>query len=112
MVGIVTPAVVQGHLFIVNYPLAASALPADRYLLKHAVDMLTNLRLYEDGVQDTLLASATQYYTRESCALINVRHPRRGRVGLCEVSHSCCTMAFAFPCRPGSRVPKILFLVA
>ncbi len=44
----------------------------NRYLLKHAVDMLSNLRLYEDGVQDTLLQSASQYYTRESHALINV----------------------------------------
>ena len=45
----------------------------NRHLLKHAVDMLTNLRLYEDGVQETLLSSATQYYSREGCALINVR---------------------------------------
>lgn len=44
----------------------------NRYLLKHSVDMLSNLRLYEDGVQDTLLQSASQYYTRESQALINV----------------------------------------
>ncbi|PSC74717.1 cullin 4 [Micractinium conductrix] len=43
----------------------------NRHLLKHAVDMLSNLRLYEDGVQDTLLSSASQYYTRESAQLIN-----------------------------------------
>lgn len=43
----------------------------NRYLLKHTVDMLTNLRLYEDGVQDTLLGSASQYYKREGCALIH-----------------------------------------
>ncbi|PRW20747.1 Cullin-4 [Chlorella sorokiniana] len=43
----------------------------NRYLLKRAVDMLSNLRLYEDGVQETLLASATQYYSREGSALIN-----------------------------------------
>lgn len=45
----------------------------NRYLLKRAVDMLSNLRLYEDGVQETLLASATEYYSREGSALINVR---------------------------------------
>ena len=51
----------------------------NRYLLKRAVDMLSNLRLYEDGVQETLLASAAEYYSREGSALINVRlGSRRG----------------------------------
>lgn len=51
----------------------------NRYLLKRAVDMLSNLRLYEDGVQETLLASAAEYYSREGSALINVRPgSRRG----------------------------------
>ena len=44
----------------------------NRYLLKHAVDMLSALRMYEDSVQSTLLASARQYYSREGVALINV----------------------------------------
>ena len=50
------------------------------------VDMLSNLRLYEDGVQDTLLSSASQYYTRESAQLINVRlrEPSTG-MDTCEV---------------------------
>lgn len=63
----------------------------NRYLLKHSVDMLTNLRLYEDGVQDTLLQSASQYYMRESQSLINVRADEQ------EEKHAgglCC-------CRPG-----------
>ena len=46
----------------------------NRHLLKHSVDMLANLHLYEDGVQDSLLRSATQYYSREGSALINVSH--------------------------------------
>lgn len=44
----------------------------NRHLLKRAVGMLSALRLYEDGVQDTLLSSAVQYYSREGAALINV----------------------------------------
>lgn len=45
----------------------------NRYLLKHTVAMLTNLRLYEDGARDMLLSSAIQYYNREGSSLINVR---------------------------------------
>lgn len=44
----------------------------NRHLLKRVVDMLSALRLYEDGVQEALLASAVQYYTRIGSALINV----------------------------------------
>ncbi|EFN51797.1 hypothetical protein CHLNCDRAFT_32941 [Chlorella variabilis] len=43
----------------------------NRYLLKHTVAMLTNLRLYEDGARDMLLSSAIQYYNREGSSLIN-----------------------------------------
>ena len=51
----------------------------NRYLLKRAVDMLSSLRLYEDGVQETLLESAAQYYSREGSALINVGQGRMGQ---------------------------------
>ncbi|KAL4433622.1 hypothetical protein ABPG75_000063 [Micractinium tetrahymenae] len=61
--------IVEGLLQLVETERGGEAV--NRYLLKHAVDMLSNLRLYEDGVQDTLLQSASQYYMRESQALIN-----------------------------------------
>ena len=44
----------------------------NRHLLKRTVDMLSALHLYEDGVQDALLAGAAQYYNREGAALISV----------------------------------------
>lgn len=44
----------------------------NRHLLKRTVDMLSALHLYEDGVQDALLAGAVQYYSREGAALISV----------------------------------------
>lgn len=75
----------------------------NRYLLKHSVDMLSNLRLYEDGVQDTLLQSASQYYTRESQALINVGASGQVRELMAEV---CCAAASAG--QAGARKPDKL----